>query len=224
VDFCGGRTLAAVRPPVKFVTVLLAAVPCLLARPHGAAAQQPDTVSYSIAIDCAHGAIRREGTQATYEIVGVSETGEEFSFMPDSTDMRRLTERDCRDGVIPFTTREVLPDTVHIWRFRIGLIGRRATSDALYLDSLQLTLRSATIADSLAWDVDGGSGWCLSEDPDDASGDWRHWVYDGRCYPCLQFSVLPSVEGDSIIDGAWNETAAPGYGECPAEEEETPPP
>ena len=122
----------------------------------------------------------------------------------------------------PFTTHEPLPDTVRIRRFRIGLVVGRATSDALFLDSLQLTLRGPAVADSIAWDVDGGSGWCLSEDPNDASGDWRHWVYDGRCYPCLQFSVLPRFEGDSVIEGEWGETAAPAYGECPVPDEETP--
>ena len=201
----------------RFATLLLA-VPCLLARPDAAGAQQSDTLNYSIAIDCEHGAIRSEGTQSAYEIVGVSAGGEEFSFTPDSTDMRRLTVSDCRRGVAPFTTREALPDSVRIRRFRIGLIGGRARQDALFLDSLQLTLGGPSVADSLAWDVDGGKGWCISHDPGDADGRWRHWTYDGRCYPCLEFSVLPRVDGDSIIDGNWRETAAPGYGECPAPE------
>jgi hypothetical protein len=212
------------KPHANTVTFFLVAMYMpALAHPRFALAQEPDTVNYSVAIDCAHGAIYREGTQATYEIVGESASGEEFSFTPDSADMRRLTGDDCRRGVVPFTTLEVLPDSVHIRRFRIGLVGGRATSDALYLDSLQLTLRSPAVADSLAWDVDGGKGWCISRDPGDASGDWRHWVYDEQCYPCLVFSVLPRVEGDSVIDGEWKETAAPGYEECPAPEEETPP-
>ena len=210
------------RDPAKFAALLIVG-PFLLVGPGAALAQQPDTVSYSIAIDCAHGAIRREGTATSYEIVGVSESGEEFSFTPDSTDMRRLTGDDCRHGVAPFTTFEALPDSVRIRRFRIGLIGGQVRQDALFLDSLQLTMRGPLVADSLAWDVDGGKGWCISHDPDDASGDWRHWVYDGQCYPCLEFSVLPRIEGDSIVDGAWKETAAPGYGECPAEEDESPP-
>lgn len=205
------------------IPAVLLALGCLLVHPGAAAPQQPDALTYSIAIDCAHGAIHREGTQARYAIVGVSESGEEFSFTPDSTDTRRLTGDDCRHGVVPFTTLEPLPDTVSIHRFRIELVGRRATSDALYLDSLQLTLASPVVADSLAWDVDGGKGWCLSQDPGDASGDWRHWVYDEQCYPCLEFSLLPRVEGDSIIDGQWKETAAAGFGECPAADEETPP-
>jgi hypothetical protein len=208
--------------PVRFATVALLAIP-LVAPLRVASAQQPDTVSYSIAIDCAHGAIRREGTATMYQIVGVSDNGEEYSFTPDSTDMRRLTGNDCRYGVAPFTTSEALSDSVRIRRFRIGLIGGQYREDALFLDSLQLTMRGPLIADSLAWDVDGGSGWCISHDPDDARGEWRHWVYDGQCYPCLEFSLLPRVEGDSIIDGEWKETAAPGYGECPAEEEEPPP-
>jgi len=207
------------RDPAKSAAFLIVGA-FLLVRPGTAPAQQPDTVSYSIAIDCSHGAIRREGTATRYEIIGVSESGEEYSFTPDSTDMRRLTGNDCRYGVAPFTTSEVLPDSVRIRRFRIGLIGGQVRRDALFLDSLQLTMRSPVVTDSLAWDVDGGAGWCISHDPGDASGDWRHWVYDGQCYPCLEFSVLPRVEGDSIVDGEWKETAAPGYGECPAEEGE----
>ena len=209
------------RIPARFPTPLLA-VPCLLAWPDAAGAQQSDTLNYFIAIDCEHGAIRGEGTQTAYEIAGVSASGEVFSFTPDSTDMRRLTGGECRHGVAPFTTVEALPDSVRIRRFRIGLIGGGVRQDALFLDSLQLTLGGPSVADSLAWDVDGGKGWCISHDPGDADGDWRDWVYDGRCYPCLEFSVLPRVEGDSIIDGHWKETAAPGYGECP-EPEDAPP-
>ena len=209
-----------VHDAAKLAAKLLAAS-CVLVRPAAVIAQQPDTVSYSIAIDCEHGAMYREGTQAMYEIVGVSESGEEFSFTPDSTDMRRLTGSSCRRGIVPFTTGEALPDSVRIRRFRIGLVGGRARSDALYLDSLQLTLRSPAVADSLAWDADGGKGWCLSDDPNDGSGGWRPWVYDERCYPCLEFSLLPAAEGDSIVDGDWKETAAPGYGECSASEDET---
>lgn len=207
------------RNPANFAALLIVG-PFLLVRPGTAPAQQPDTVSYTIAIDCAHGAIRSEGTATPYEIVGVSESGEEYSFTPDFTDMRRLTGDDCRYGIRPFTTLEALPDSVRIRRFRIGLIGGQVRRDALFLDSLQLTMRGPLIADSLAWDVDGGSGWCISHDPDDGRGDWRHWVYDGQCYPCLEFSVLPRVEGDSIVDGDWKDTAVPGYGECPAADEE----
>lgn len=210
------------RTPGRVVTLLLA-VPCLVVHPRPARAQQPDTVSYSIVIDCEHGAIRSEGTQAPYEIIGVSESGEEYSFTPDSTDMQRLTGDDCRHGVRPFTTFEALPDSVRIRRFRIGLIGGQVRRDALFLDSLQFTMMGPAVADSLAWDVDGGKGWCISHDTGDASGDWRHWVYDEQCYPCLEFSVLPMVEGDSIVDGDWKETAAPGYGACLVPKEETPP-
>jgi len=134
--------------------------------------------------------------------------------------MRRLTTDDCRRGVAPFTTLEPLPDTVRIRGFRLSLVGGGVRRDALFLDSLQLNLASPAVADSLAWDVDGGKGWCISHDPGDAGGDWRQWVYDERCYPCLEFSLLPRVEGDSIVDGEWTRSAAPGYGECPASEDE----
>lgn len=191
------------------------AVGLFIGLPDVASAQTSDTVSYTVTIDCDHGAIRREGTQATYEIVGLSEGGEEYSFTPDSADMRRLTGRDCRRGVRPFTTAEPLPDSVHIRRFRIEFVeGGSHVNDALYLDSLQLTLGSPALADSLAWDVDGWDGWCVSGDPQDAVGSWREYLFEPRCYPCLEFSLLPAVEGEPIVDGAWRETAVPGYSEC----------
>jgi len=197
-----------------FVGLALLQFVDLRAHPVPAVGRAQDALTYTVVIDCSHGAIRREGTRARYTIIGVSEDGEEVPFTVDSTDMRRLTETDCRRGVAPFTPLEPLPDTVRIRRFQIALVGGRASSDALYLDSLQLTLAGPAVADSIAWDVDGGSGWCLSEDPGDGRGDWRHYLYDDRCSPCLEFSLVPLVEGDSIVDGDWRGTATPGYAEC----------
>ena len=187
---------------------------CALGQPGAAPAQVADTVSYVVAIDCHHGAILHEGTRAEYTLVGVSETGIEYSFTPDSADMRRLTVGDCRRGIRPFTTAEPLPASVRIRRIRIEFVGGRDANDALYLDSLQLTLGSATVRDSIAWDVDGWDGWCVSAETDDADGSWREYLYEPRCYPCLEFSVLPAVEGEPIVDGRWRETAVPGYSEC----------
>ena len=208
---------AASVPPATLVVACLVAASWSLARPGPASGQAADTVNYTVTVDCAHGAIRREGTAASYEIVGLSETGEEVPFTADSVDMNRLTETDCRRGVAPFTTREPLPDSVRIRRFRIALLGSRRVSDALYLDSLQMSFGGPTASDSIAWDADGGSGWCLSQDPADGGGSWRHYLFDAVCSPCLEFSVVPKVEGDSIVDGDWRNTAAPGYAECSSE-------
>jgi len=173
----------------------------------------PDLV-YSVLIDCSGVDLRQAGTRADYTIVGISERGEEVSFTPDAADTRRLTPEDCRRGVPPFSPSAALPDSSRIRRFQVALVPGRRSDDALFLDSLQLTLTGPQVADSMAWDVDGGDGWCLSEDPGDARGVWRGRIYDGRCYPCLEFSLLPQVEGDSIVDGDWRHTAAPGYAEC----------
>lgn len=169
---------------------------------------------YSVLIDCSGVDIRHSGTRADYTIVGLSVHGEEISFAPEAADARRLTREDCRRGVPPFSPSEALADTSRIRRFQIALVPGRRTDDALFLDSLQLTLTGPQVADSMAWDVDGGDGWCLSEDPGDARGAWQGRVYDGRCYACLEFSLLPQAEGDSIVDGDWRHTAAPGYTEC----------
>lgn len=212
-----GQQSARTGSPTVAVTLVIVCL-CLVPSPRLAFGQAPDTINYTVTIDCAHGAIRREGTAAAYTITGLSVNGEEVPFTADSLDMNRLTESDCRRGVVPFTTREPLPDTVRIRRFQIALAGSRRVSDALYLDSLQVSLGGPAVADSIAWDVDGGRGWCLSSDPADGSGGWRHYLFDASCSPCLEFSLVPSVEGDSIVDGDWRNTAVPAYAECLPEE------
>lgn len=194
----------------------------LLARPICALAQELPDVTYTLQIDCAQRGILNEGTRAPYSIVGVSDDGEVHSFTPEEVDRHRLTERDCLDGVAPFTLTGPFHGPRRITRFVIefeALVGRRA-HDALLLDSLQFTLTTPDFEDSMGWDEDGGDAWCLSAGPDDGPRDWRGKLFDGVCFPCIEFRLIPTADDSPIIDGDWRGTALPGYAECAAFEGE----
>lgn len=187
----------------------------LLTHPQAAPGQDLAEFTYWLDIDCGRRGILNEGTRSLYSIVGILDDGEEYSFTPDDPDDRRLTEEDCRNGVAPFTVS--LPEPVNMRHIRIELLEGQYMDDALFLDFLRFTVRGPDLEDSIEWDVDGGAGWCLSADADDSQRQWRENVYDDQCYPCLEFSLIPSTtDGQPIIDGDWVETALPAYSECPS--------
>ncbi len=189
----------------------------LLTHPQAASGQGLDEFTYWLEIDCARRGILSEGTRSLYSIVGISEDGEEYSFISDEVDDRRLTEQDCRSGVAPFAVS--LPESVKMRHIRIELLEGPYMDDALFLDFLRFTITGADLEDSIEWDVDGGAGWCLSSNADDSQRRWRDNVYDDQCYPCLEFSLIPSTPDEQpIIDGDWTGTALPAYSECPVAE------
>lgn len=219
IRHAGGRSALAL--------VALAA----LTWPDRAGAQEPfdealienprDSVTYTLDLDCSARGILSEGTKSPYSIVGISENGWISPFTRDEADMARLTEADCREGVAPFTLAGSFEGERRLLAVQIELLPGQHVNDALYLDWVQLAVDGPELEDFMVWDTDGGRGWCLSGDPGDRGGDWRGRVHDGRCYPCLQFSLVPLGSGDeSIVDGAWQRTARPGYSECYAAEPE----
>lgn len=178
----------------------------------------PDRVTYWLDIDCARRGTVSEGTRSLYSIVGISDDEQEYSFISDDADAQRLREQDCLNGVAPFAVSVEGP--VKLRHIRIELLNGQYQDDALYLDSLQLTVAGPDLDDSFAWGVDGGDGWCLSADPDDSRRDWSGIVYDGQCYPCLEFSLIPrGPDEQPIVDGDWKGTALPAYSECFAVDE-----
>ena len=189
------------------------AAACLLVHPQAARGQDPDGVTYWLDIDCAHRGTLNEGTRSLYSITGISDDGEEYSFLSEDADERRLREQDCLAGVAPFAVS--LPGAVRLRYVRIELLNGQYMDDALFLDSLQLTVSGPDLEDSIAWGVDGGDGWCLSADPEDSGRDWQGMVYDNRCYPCLEFSLIPAAaDGEPVVYGDWRRTALPAYSEC----------
>jgi hypothetical protein len=198
----------------------LAAVCATVAMPSSAAGQVPDTVHYFVDIDCSARGITNDGTQSLYNIIGLSDDGEEISFTENDLDKQRLTNSDCLDGVPSFFLS--LPDSVRIRTFRIELLGQHM-DDALFLDSLEFAMLGPDVEDAMGWDVDGKEGWCLSAAPNDRSGDWRGRIYEDICFPCLEFSIVPLREDEPIVDGDWRRTAFPGYAECRVPDEDAPP-
>lgn len=184
--------------------------------------EQPrDSVVYTLDLDCSARGILNEGTNSLYSIVGIAESGSIFPFTREDADMARLTEADCSAGVAPFTVTGTFEGPERLLAIQIELLPGDAADDALYLDWVQLALDGPDLEDFIVWDVDGGLGWCLSADPADRRGDWRGRVHDRRCYPCLQFSLLPVGAGDeSIVEGDWRRTARPVYAECYAGDRE----
>ena len=185
--------------------------------PQVASGQDPDVVTYQLDIDCSRPRTLNEGTRSHYAIVGISDDGEEFSFISDDADDQRLREQDCASGVTQFGVS--VPGLVKIRHIRIELLDGQYMDDALFLDSLQLTIAGPDLEDSIGWGTNGGDGWCLSIDPDDIGGQWRGNVYDNQCYPCLEFSLIPAAPDEApIVDGDWSGTALPAYSDCPAVE------
>jgi hypothetical protein len=191
---------------------------------HGQDLEDPGDIVYVLEIDCAHRGSLNEGTRAVYSIVGISDDGEEHSFTPEDADTNRLTEADCLGGVAPFELSGPFRGEKRIGVILIELLNGQYATDALVLDSLQLTLVGLDIEDSMGWDENEGKGWCLSFDSNDSRRDWGRMVYDDECFPCLEFSlVAPSEDGPPVIDGDWKNTALPAYGECPPVEAPIPP-
>lgn len=182
--------------------------------PEAASGQDTDVVTYRLDIDCNHRRALNEGTRSIYSIVGISDDGEEFSFVSDDADAQRLGDQDCATGVAPFAVSVSGP--ARIRHIRIELLDGQFMDDALFLDSLQLTVAGPDLNDSIGWGTAGGDGWCLSMDPDDIRGHWRDIVYDSQCYPCLEFSLIPVADESPIVDGDWSGTALPAYSDCPA--------
>jgi hypothetical protein len=196
---------------------LRAAVCATMALPAAAVGQVADTVHYFIDVDCSARGITNDGTQSLYNIIGLSEEGEEISFTENDLDKQRLTNADCQEGVPSFYVS--LPDSVRIRAFRIELLGQHM-DDALFLDSLEFAMIGPDVEDAMGWDEDGREGWCLSATPHDRRGDWRGRIYEDVCFPCLEFTVAPLREDDPIVDGDWRRTAFPGYAECPVPDDE----
>jgi hypothetical protein len=193
------------------------AAACLLT-PQTGRGQDTDDVTYWLDIDCSRRGTVSEGTRSLYSIVGISDDEQEYSFISNDADARRLREQDCLNGVVPFAVSLAGPGRLR--HIRIELLNGQYQDDALYLDSLQLTVAGPDLEDSFGWDVDGGYGWCLSADPDDSRRDWSDIVYDGQCYPCLEFSLIPRAPDEQpIVDGNWKGTALPAYSECFAVDE-----
>lgn len=193
-----------------------------LAPPSGAAAQEAPDVTYTLELDCSQRGIIGEGTRAPYSISGVSDDGEIHSFTPEEGDRNRLTERDCLDGVAPFTLTGPFHGPRRVSRFVIefdALVGRQAR-DALLIDSVGFTMTTPDFEDSMGWDEDAGDAWCLSGDSADAPRDWRGRLFDGVCYPCIEFRLIPASEDSPVLDGDWNATALPGYADCAALEDD----
>jgi C1A family cysteine protease len=157
--------------PLKILSTLLLFFFCL-------PLMQGQVTTYKVILDACHGKIDHEGTGNKITV----------DFYAGNIKVKSQSKNDIKPCVgegAEFSIRT----SENISRFIVSTNGE----DGFYIDEAYIYANGNLIK---RFGGDGGKGWCMSTDPNDANGSWKGYITDNKCHRRLEFKfgVAPTSE------------------------------